>query len=233
MSRSQAGRFSGEELPWYRSLWARWAQLGIGLFMYGLALALMIQSGLGLGPWDAFHVGLHLTTGITIGMASILVGLIIVVGLLLMGIRPGLGTLANMVFIGVFVDLLLPVLPQPEGWVLPAVYFLAGIVLCGFATGLYIGAGLGKGPRDGLMIGISERTGWPVRRVRTLIEISVLAGGWLMGGTVGIWTLVFALTIGPVTQWGLQLFGISATGAERHVRDQALAEESTPLRDAA
>lgn len=233
MPDSKLDRPSPAGVPWYRSIWARSAQLVLGLLVYGFSLALMIRSSLGLGPWDAFHVGLHLMTGITIGTASILAGLVIVAGLLLMGVRPGVGTLANMVFIGVFVDLLLPVVPQAQGWIWPPIYFLSGIGLCGFATGLYIGAGLGKGPRDGLMIGLSQRTGWPVRRVRTLIEISVLAGGWLMGGTVGLGTVIFALLIGPVTQWGLQLFGITSTGAVHPIRLNVPVEEHAHLCDAA
>lgn len=192
-----------------------WAQLLTGLLAYGLAVALMIRSNLGLGPWDAFHVGIHMLTGMSVGVASIVVGLIIVAGTTMAGVRPGAGTLANMVLIGVFIDLLLPVVPESSTWLVGLPMFIAGVVLCGFATGLYIGARLGKGPRDGLMIAISEHTTWPVRRVRTIIELTVLVAGWLMGGAVGLGTILFTVGIGPVTQWGLQLFGFSATGAEQ------------------
>lgn len=192
-----------------------WAQLTAGLLVYGLAIALMIRSNLGLGPWDAFHVGIHVLTGMSVGVASIIVGLLIVAGTTLSGERPGAGTLANMVLIGVFIDLLMPVVPEASTWLVGLPMFAAGVVLCGFATGLYIGARLGKGPRDGLMIAISEHTNWPVRRVRTAIEIAVLAAGWLMGGTVGLGTILFTVGIGPVTQWGLQLFGFTATGGEQ------------------
>lgn len=200
-----------------------WMQLLLGLVVYGLAIALMIRSNLGLGPWDAFHVGIHMLTGMSVGVASIVVGLLIVAGTTLAGDRPGAGTLANMLFIGLFIDLLLPIVPEASGWIVGLPMFSAGVVLTGFATGLYIGARLGKGPRDGLMIAISERMGWPVRRVRTAIEISVLAAGWMMGGTVGLGTILFTAGIGPVTQWGLQLFGFTATGAE----------QAPPLRQAA
>jgi uncharacterized protein len=169
----------------------------------------MIRSNLGLGPWDAFHLGLHLVTGISIGTASILVGLLIIAGTLFIGIRPGPGTLANMLLIGIFVDLILPVVPEASGLVWSLAYFLTGIVITGLATGCYIGAGFGKGPRDGMMMGISARTGWSVRRVRTGIEVAVLAGGWLMGGTIGWGTILFTLLIGPATQWGLQLFRVT------------------------
>jgi uncharacterized protein len=195
-----------------RSLPARWAQLLAGFFVFGVAIVLMLRAGLGLGPWDAFHVGLHNVTGMTVGMASIVAGVVIVVGTTLLGVRPGLGTLANMVLIGIFVDLLLPRVPPAGGWTDGLLYFLFGVALCGVATGMYIAAGLGKGPRDGLMVGLSQRTGWPVRRVRTGLEVSVLAAGWMMGGQIGVGTLLFTLTIGVSAQWGLQLFSFSPTG---------------------
>jgi uncharacterized membrane protein YczE len=185
-----------------------WLQLMAGLFGFGVAVALMIRSGLGLGPWDAFHVGLHHLAGISVGAASIVAGAAIVLASLRIGVRPGWGTLANMVLIGVFVDLLLAVVPHADGVAVAVAFHLVGIGLCGLATGFYIAAGLGKGPRDGLMIGLSERTGWPVRRVRTAIELVVLGLGWAMGGAIGVGTLLFAFGIGPVTQWGLRVCGV-------------------------
>lgn len=195
-----------------------WTQLLAGLLGFGLAVALMIRSGLGLGPWDAFHFGLHRWSGITVGTASIVVCLVIVLGSLRIGIRPGWGTVANMILIGIFVDLLLPVVPEANGLWLGLAFHLSGIVVAGLATGFYIAAGLGKGPRDGLMIGVAEHTGWSVRRVRTGIEVVVLFAGWLMGGTVGVGTLLFAFGIGPVTQWGLQVCGVSP-GVSRSAPD--------------
>jgi uncharacterized protein len=180
--------------------------------LYGLAVALMIRSELGLGPWDAFHVGIHSVTGISVGAASILVGLLIVAASYYIGVRPGPGTIANMILIGVFIDVFLPVVPVAASFVGGLAFFLGGVVLCAFATGMYIAAGLGKGPRDGLMLGISHRTSWRVGRVRTGIEAIVLLCGWLMGATIGLGTVIFTLTIGPATQWGLRIFGISATG---------------------
>jgi uncharacterized membrane protein YczE len=185
----------------------RWAQLVGGLLGFGFAIALMIRSGLGLGPWDAFHVGWHELTGISVGGASIAVGLAIVCGSWFIGIRPGVGTVANMILVGVFIDLLLPVTPAAPHWSWGLGYYAVGIALAGLATGMYIGAGMGKGPRDGLMIGLSQRTSWPVRRVRTLIEMSALFFGWWMGGEIGVGTLLFTVLIGPAAQWGLQLFG--------------------------
>lgn len=187
---------------------APWLQLVGGLFGYGIAVALMIRSGLGLGPWDAFHVGLHQLTGLTVGTVSILVGLLIVLGTLVLGGRPGAGTLANMVLIGVFIDLLLPRVPDAPGWSWGLAYYGAAVALAGFSTGMYIGAGLGNGPRDGLMLGISHHTGWPAGRVRTGIEMTVLAAGWLLGGSIGVGTVLFTVAIGPSVQWGLRLFGV-------------------------
>jgi len=185
-----------------------------GLLGYALAAVLMIRSGLGLGPWDAFHVGLSLATGITVGSASIAVGLLIVCGTWFIGVRPGPGTVANMVLIGVFIDLLLLVVPEATPWfALP--YHILGILLVGVATGMYIAPGLGKGPRDGLMLGLSRRTGVPAGRVRTGIEATVLLLGWLMGGAVGVGTILFALAVGPVTQRGLDWFGVTSGVEQR------------------
>lgn len=197
-----------ETPPVARGAPARWVRLMVGLFGCGLAVALMIQSRLGLGPWDAFHVGLHRITGLTVGTVSILVGVVIVCGTWFMDVRPGAGTLVNMVMIGVFIDLLLPVVPQAPHWSWGFGYYVVAIIVFGLATGLYLGARLGSGPRDGMMIGLSERSGWPVRRVRTLVELGVLAAGWLMGGRVGVGTVLFAFTVGPAMQWGMQIGGL-------------------------
>ncbi|MDR0787348.1 MAG: hypothetical protein LBG44_05725 [Gemmatimonadota bacterium] len=168
----------------------------------------MIRSGLGLGPWDAFHVGISRLTGITIGTASILTGLMIVLGSMTLGIRPGQGTIANMILIGVFTDLVLPWIPDAPGVFIPYLYFGIGIALTGLSTGMYIGAGLGSGPRDSLMLGISQSRGWPIFPVRAGIELSALAGGWWMGAPIGIGTVLFAVFSGPAAQYGLQLFGV-------------------------
>jgi uncharacterized membrane protein YczE len=185
----------------------RLGQLILGLFGWGLAIALFIRSHLGLGPWDAFHFGLHVVTGISVGTASISAGLVIVVANLALGVRPGLATVLNMILIGVFTDILLAVVPDAPSLGIATAYFALAIPLTGLASGLYIGAGLGHGPRDGLMVALAIRTGWSIRRIRTLIELSVLVFGWLMGGTVGIGTVIVTLTIGHAVQWGLRLFG--------------------------
>ena len=184
----------------------RLLQLIAGLFGWGLGIALFIRSHLGLGPWDAFHYGVHLQTGISVGTASILAGLVIIGANLALRVRPGVATVLNMILIGVFTDLLLPVVPDAPSLLIASAYFAAAIPLVGIASGLYIGAGFGHGPRDGLMMALTLRTGWSVRLIRTLIEISVLGLGWVMGGTVGIGTVIVTLTIGPSVQWGLRLF---------------------------
>ncbi|HYW05983.1 MAG TPA: hypothetical protein VE913_03445, partial [Longimicrobium sp.] len=145
-------------------------------------------------------------------VASILTGVAIVALSLVIGIRPGVGTVANMVLIGWFIDLLRPWIPVAPGTAWAYAYFIVGIAVCGLSTGIYIAAGLGKGPRDGLMLGLAARSGWPVRRVRTLIELSALGVGWWLGGSVGVGTVLFALGIGPAAQWGLAMCGVH-TGA--------------------
>ena len=196
-----AGRF-------HRSLAWRWAQLLIGLLAFAVAISLMIRSGLGLGPWDAFHVGLHLLTGLSVGVASILAGIVVVGISMAMRGRPGPATVANMVLVGVFTDLVLPILPAARGWTPGVAYHVGGIVLMGIATGMYISAGLGAGPRDGLMATLSARYGWSIQRTRTMIELSVLGLGWVMGGKLGIGTVLFAAAIGPSVQWGMRMFGL-------------------------
>lgn len=200
----------------------RLLQLVTGLFGWGLGIALFIRSHLGLGPWDAFHYGVHVQTGITVGTASILAGLVIIGANLALSVRPGVATVLNMVLIGVFTDLLLPLVPDAPSTIVAVAYFAAAIPLVGLSSGLYIGAGFGHGPRDGLMMALTLRTGWSVRAIRTLIEISVLLLGWMMGGTVGIGTIAVTLTIGHSVQWGLRLFGAVPPAAEAAARPPAL-----------
>jgi uncharacterized protein len=185
----------------------QWGQLLFGLALYGIAITLMLQSDLGLGPWDMFHQGIHLIFGMPVGVASEVVGFVLLFALLFARVRFGWGTISNIVLIGLVTDLTLPLVPQATefGWKLG--YYLVALAACGLATGAYIGAGMGAGPRDSLMMLLSRRTGWPVRRVRTAIELVVLACGWLMGGQAGLGTVIFALGIGPAAQWGLKLFG--------------------------
>jgi uncharacterized membrane protein YczE len=180
-----------------RRLAHRLANLFAGLVLFGASLALMLRSGLGLGPWDVLHQGLAERTGLPIG--QVVIGVAVVVLLLWFPLRqrPGFGTVSNVIVVGLAVDATLAVLPQPHPLAVRAAYLILGIFANALATGLYIGAGLGPGPRDGLMTGLARR-GYSIRLVRTLIELSVLAAGWLLGGTVGIGTVLYAVTIGPL-----------------------------------
>ena len=196
------------EDPLARSLPARWAQLLAGLIAFAVSIALMIRGGLGLGPWDAFHVGIHRLTGMTVGMASIVAGLAIVGISMVLRARLGPATIANMVLIGIFTDLALPIVPAASGFVSGLAYHVGGIALIGLATGMYLGARLGAGPRDGLMTALAARYGWTISRTRTGIELSVLALGWMMGGTLGLGTVLFAVAVGPSVQRGMRLFGL-------------------------
>jgi uncharacterized membrane protein YczE len=186
----------------------RLLQLFAGLSLYGFSMALMLRADLGLDPWDVFHQGVATHIGLSFGTIVCLVGALALLLWIPLRQKPGIGTLANIVVIGIAVDLSLMVLPQVEGLTVRAALLVLGIVLNGVAGGAYIGAGLGPGPRDGLMTGIVRRTGWPLRTVRTGIEIVVLAAGWALGGTVGLGTVLYAVTIGPLVHRFLPLFTI-------------------------
>lgn len=186
-------------------LWLRIPQLFVGLWLYGLAMALFIRSGLGLDPWDVFHAGLQQLWGWSFGTVVIVVGFAVLLLWIPLRQWPGLGTIANAVVIGVATDATLAVVPVASSW--PASWGLLalGLVINGLAGALYIGAQLGPGPRDGLMTGLARRTGWSLRLVRTGLEVTVLAIGWALGGAVGIGTLAYALAIGPLVQFFLPL----------------------------
>lgn len=172
----------------------------VGLSGYGFSMALMVEAGLGLDPWDVFHQGLSKHTGMSIGLASAVVGVVVLLGWIPLRNRPGIGTVANVIVIAVTVDAGLAVLPTPTDLPVRIAMMLGAIVLNALATVVYIGAGLGPGPRDGLMTGLVARTGLSVRLVRTSIEATVLTVGWLLGGTVGIGTVLYAFGIGPLVQ---------------------------------
>ena len=175
----------------------RLGQLLTGLVLYGISDALLVLGGLGLDPWDVLHQGLARRTGIPIGTWTIIVGAAVLLLWIPLRQRPGIGTACNVIVIGTVIDLVLAVVPVPHAMPLRWASLLAGVALNGVATACYIGAGLGPGPRDGLMTGIARR-GHSLRLVRTSIELSVLAAGWLLGGTVGIGTVLYAVSIGPL-----------------------------------
>lgn len=182
----------------------RLLRLMLGLWLYGLSIALMIEGTVGASPWDVFHQGASLHLPLSFGVVMILASVAVLLAWIPLRQMPGLGTVANTLLIGPFADLNLALLATPDNLALRYAFMLAGVVVCAFATGLYIGAQLGPGPRDGLMTGLAHRTGWSIRRVRTLIEIAVLAAGVLLGGIFGVGTIVFALGVGTVTQFFLR-----------------------------
>ena len=189
--------------PTAAELRARVPRLVFGLVLIGFGIALMVRADLGLGPWDVLHQGLMHHTGIPIGTVGILVGVAVLAAWVPLRERVGIGTVLNVLVIGVVIDLTLLVLDEPTSTALRWVFVLVGAFLFGPGSGLYIGARLGPGPRDGLMTALSAR-GPSIRLVRTGIELTVLALGFALGGSVGVGTIVVALTIGPNVQWFLE-----------------------------
>ena len=186
-----------------------------GLAGYGFSMAMMVRAGLGLDPWDVFHQGLTRHTPLTIGMASAVVGVVVLLGWIPLRNKPGIGTVANVIVIAVTVDAGLAVLTAPESVPVRIALMLGAVLLNAGSTVLYVGAGLGPGPRDGLMTGLVARTGLSVRLVRTAIEATVLSAGWLLGGSVGVGTVIYAFGIGPMVQLVLHLTprsGLAASG---------------------
>jgi uncharacterized membrane protein YczE len=198
----------------FRYRWLRrLVQLQVGLLLYGLSMALMIHSRLGLDPWDVFHQGVAKRLHLTFGTVVIIVGALVLLLWIPLRQRPGVGTISNVVVIGVSVDVFLWLVPAPSALWLRITLLIGGVVLNGIATGMYIGARLGPGPRDGLMTGLVSRTGRSVRLVRTTIEVAVLVTGFLLGGTVGVATVLYAVSIGPLTQLFLPVFWVSSTAS--------------------
>jgi uncharacterized membrane protein YczE len=183
-------------------------QLYAGLALYGFSMALMVKAGLGLDPWDVFHQGLAERTGWRFGVTTIVVGAAVLLLWLPMRQRPGVGTISNVFVIGIAVDASLTWLPSPDPLWWRMTFMLAAVVLNAVAAGAYIGARLGPGPRDGLMTGMVRRTGRSVRLVRTTIEVTVLAVGFVLGGSIGLGTVVYALAIGPLVQVFLPLLTV-------------------------
>ncbi|GAA3239321.1 membrane protein YczE [Nonomuraea helvata] len=190
---------SDTTVPRISSLPARLVRLYGGLALYGAGIGLQVESGLGNDPWDVFHQGLGIRSGLSIGTVIIGIGALVMLLWIPLKQRPGLGTISNVLFLGLFADAAIFLLPTPSHLALQGLYVALGVVSIALATVLYIGAGMGPGPRDGVMTGL-VRLGLSVRLARFLIEVTVLAAGWLLGGTVGVGTLVFALAIGPLTQ---------------------------------
>jgi uncharacterized membrane protein YczE len=175
-------------------------QLLIGLFLYGIAISMMVQASIGIAPWDVLTQGLSKVTHIPFGWMTNLIGLVVLLFWIPIRQKPGIGTLLNVLLIGPSAQLGLALIPVQTVLWAQILWFVGGLILLAIATGLYIGARLGPGPRDGLMTGIHRRTGWRIWIVRSGIEVSVLLIGWALGGDFGVGTIAFALLIGPLVQ---------------------------------
>jgi uncharacterized membrane protein YczE len=187
----------------------RLIQLFTGLVLYGVSDSMLLLAGLGVDPWDVLHQGLARRTGVPTGTWAIIAGAAVLLLWIPLRQRPGLGTLCNVVLVGAVIDGVLAAVTPPHSLAVRAAVMVSGVALNGVATGLYIGAGLGPGPRDGLMTGYAAR-GHSLRLVRTCIEVTVLLVGWLLGGTVGVGTLLYAACIGPLAHVFVPLFTRSA-----------------------
>ncbi|MEP6851957.1 MAG: hypothetical protein ABJA87_04780 [bacterium] len=203
-------------------------QLLLGLMIYGLSMSLMVQAHLGLDSWDVLHQGLSRHTGRSMGTITIIVGVVVLLGWIPLRERPGVGTVSNALVVGLAFDFFLPLVSRPHELWLQVLCLAAGIGLCGLATGLYLTVGWGSGPRDGLMTGIARRTGWSLRLTRTGLEIIVLVTGAVLGGSVGIGTVAFALLIGPASQFFISVLGGIPHRAGR-TAGSAQPEESVPV----
>lgn len=186
----------------------RLPQLYVGLVAYGASLALMVRGDLGLAPWDVLHSGLTKHFPITLGQAVVIMSFVVLLFWIPLREKPGLGTISNALVVGFSADATLWLLDRPDALVLRVGLMIGGIALCGLASAMYIGAQLGRGPRDGLMTGLSRRTGRSLRLVRTSLEVTVVLIGLLLGGTLGLGTVLYALAIGPLTQLWLPAWTI-------------------------
>lgn len=185
----------------------RLVRLLLGLWIFGTGDAVILVTELGNSPWTVLAEGVALHTPLTVGVATQLIGVAVLCGWLPLRVRPGLGTILNVIVIGIAIDVMLLILPAPAGVVPRGLMLLAGVALVGLGSGIYLGTELGPGPRDGWMTGLHRRFGWPLSRVRLGIELSVLLGGAALGGTVGVGTVVFALLIGPAVGLAVRLVG--------------------------
>jgi len=206
------GHDAGVSLPFRYRTASRLLRLLAGLLLYGVSIQFQLASALGNQPWSVLDQGVSRHTGLSVGVVVVIVAALVLLCWIPLRQRPGLGTIANLLIIGPAVDATALVLPTPHGLPLRVAYLLAGIMLCAAATGLYIGAHFGPGPRDGLMTGLAKR-GLSIRLARTLIEVTVVVAGIALGGTFGVGTILFAVTIGPLAQLFIPFFAVRAPAA--------------------
>ncbi|WP_447645069.1 membrane protein YczE [Nocardioides zeae] len=186
----------------------RLVQMTVGLVCYGVSLGMMVGGAVGLAPWDVLHSGIATHVPLTLGQVLILASVVVLLAWIPLRERPGLATLANPILLGLSADATIALLGEVDGLLDRVALMVGGVLLCGFASALYIGAQLGRGPRDGLMTGLARRTGLSLRLVRTALEVSVVLGGLVLGGIAGVGTVLYALAIGPLTQAMLPLFTV-------------------------
>ena len=187
----------------------RFIKLVVGLFIYGIGVAMTVDAQLGLAPWDALAQGISKQSTLTFGYATVLVSVLVLIAWIPLRVKPGLGSVMNAVMVGLVADLALSFIPTPDVYWQKLLLFFGGMVVISFATGLYISCGMGKGPRDGLNVGIAQRFKLPFWQARSIVEITVVAIGFLLGGQVREGTLIFALGIGYMNQLGMRLFGLA------------------------
>lgn len=188
---------------------SRFLKLVVGLFIYGVGVGMTVDAQLGLAPWDVLAQGISRQTSLTFGYATVLVSLLVLLSWIPLKVKPGLGSIMNAIMVGLVADLTLNFLPTPDAYWLKLLLFLGGMVVISFATGLYISCGMGKGPRDGLNVGIAQRFKLPFWQARSIVEITVVTVGFLLGGQVREGTLIFALGIGYMNQIGMRIFGLA------------------------
>ncbi|PWL20331.1 MAG: hypothetical protein DCO81_01470 [Candidatus Aquiluna sp. XM-24bin5] len=188
---------------------SRFLRLVVGLFIYGVGVGMTVDAQLGLAPWDVLAQGISRQTSLSFGYATVLVSLLVLLSWIPLKVKPGLGSIMNAIMVGLVADLTLIFLPTPDSYWLKLLLFFGGMVVISFATGLYISCGMGKGPRDGLNVGIAQRFKLPFWQARSIVEITVVTIGFLLGGQVREGTLIFALGIGYLNQIGMRLFGLA------------------------
>ena len=190
----------------------RFAKLNLGLFIYGIGIAMMVHASIGVAPWDVLAQGISKQTGISFGQATIAVSVLVLLSWIPLRVKPGIGSILNGLLLGVYADLMLPLLPALSGYWQQLAVFLAGLLIISFATGMYISCDMGKGPRDGLNTGLAQRLKLPFWQARSIVEIAVVSVGFAMGGQVREGTLIFAISIGYLNQLGLRLFKLVDKG---------------------
>lgn len=186
----------------------RFAQLFLGLFLYGIGIALIVRGEIGAAPWDVLTQGIGIHTGLSFGLITVLTSAVVLLLWIPLRQKPGIGTVLNALLVGPSADIGLALIPSGLDLWARILLFIAGLLVLSIATGLYIGAHFGPGPRDGLMTGLNARTGWAIWKVRTGIELTVVTLGWILGGNVGLGTAAFALLVGPLCQWAIPFFAV-------------------------